>query len=189
MKSISYQVEKIKRQNLISMRMLKSVKFICSYAGCGRSYPFETMHHHEMFECPHRRILCPAQGCRFINNMETVIFHSINCALHLLYCALCKSLYNVSDLTHDCNVIKSQPSIPSYFKYYHENSSLNHLHTDVFLRPNSYIKTFEDRGKINYDMFLSLTLFQPPPTSVFTRRILQLRNGVKDLSSIITNTN
>ena len=62
-----------------------------------------------MFEWLHRSILYPAQGCKFINNMESVIHHSINCPFHLLYCALCKSLCNVSVLTHDCNVIISQP--------------------------------------------------------------------------------
>ena len=185
----TYQVKKNKRLNSISMKMFKRAKFICSYAGCGVSYPLEKIHHHEMFECPHRSILCPAQGCRFINNVETVIIHSINCPIHLLYCALCKSLYNVSVLTHDCNVIKSQRSICSYFKYYHKNSIPNHSHKDVFLRTNSYIETFEDRGKINYDMVLSVALSQPPPTFVLTRRILRRQNGVEALSSFNTNTN
>ena len=147
------------------------------------------IHHHEKFEFFHRSILCPAQGCRFINNVESVIIHSINCPFHLFYCALCKSLYKVSVLTHDCNVIKSQRLIPSYFKYYHENSPPNHSHKYVLLRTNSYIDTFEDRGKISYDMFLSVALFQPPPTSVLTRRILRRQNGVEDLSSVNTNTN
>ena len=185
----TYQVEKTKRPNSISMKMFKKAKFICSYAGCGVSYPLEKIYHHEMFECPNRIILCPAQGCRFINNVETVIIHSINCPFYLLYCALCKSLYNVSVLIHDCNVIKSQRSIPSYFKYYHENSIPNHSHKDVFLRTNSYIETFEDRGKINYDMFISVALSHPPPTSFFTRRILLRQNGVEDLSLLNTNTN
>ena len=44
----SYQVEKNKRPNSISMRMFQRVKFICSYAGCGKSYPLENIHHHEM---------------------------------------------------------------------------------------------------------------------------------------------
>ena len=142
-----------------------------------------------MFECSHKSILCPAQGCLFINNVETVIIHSINCLFHLLYCELCKSLYNVSVLTHYCNVIKSQRSIPSYIKYYHENPPPNHSHKNVFLRTNSYIKNFEDRSKINYDMFLSVALFKPPPTSVLTRRILRRQNGVEDLSSFNTNSN
>ena len=110
----SLKVEKQNSPNSLSMRMFKQAKFICTYAGCGKSYPLETIHHHEMFECFHRRILCPAQGCNFINNVETVIIHSINCPFHLLYCAICKSLYNVSVLTHDCNIIKSQRSIPSF---------------------------------------------------------------------------
>ena len=188
-KIYTYQVEKTKRQNSISMRLFKRVKFICSYAGCGRSYLLETIYHHEMFECPHRNILCFAQSCRFINNVEAVIIHLINCPFHLLYCALCKSLYNVSVLTHDCNVIISQRSIPSYFKYYNENSPPNHSHKDIFVRTNSYIETFEDRGKINYDMFLSVAFVQPPTTSVLNRRILQRQNGVEDLSSFNTNTN
>ena len=132
----TYQVEKNKRLNFILMRMFKSVKCICSYAGCRRSYPLETIHHHEMFKCFHRSILCPAQGCRFINNVKTVIIHSINCHFYMLYCAFCKSLYIVSVLTHDCNVIKSQRSVPSYFKYYQENSPHNHSHKHIYLRTN-----------------------------------------------------
>ena len=185
----TYQVEKTKGPNSISMRMFKRVKFICSYAGCERSYPLEKIHHHEMFECPHRSILCPAQGCLFINNVETVIIHSINCPFHLLYCAFCKSLYNVSVLTHVSNVIISQRSTPSYFKYYHENSPPTHSHIDIFLRTNSYIETFKVRGKINYDMFLSVAFSQPPTTSVLNRRILQRQNEVEDFSSFNTNTN
>ena len=184
-----YQVEKTTRPNSISMRMFKSVKFICSNAWCGRSYPLEKINHHEMFECSHRSILCPAQGCRFINNVETILIHSINCSFHLVYCAFCKSLYNVSVLNHDCNVIKSQRSIPSYFKYYNENSPPNHSHKDICLRINLYIETFEDRSKINYDMFVSVSLSQPPPTSVLTWQVLQRQNGVYDLSSFNTITN
>ena len=67
-----------------------------------------------MFEYLYRSILCFAQRCKFINNVKTVILHSINCPLYLLYCVLCKSLCNVSGLTHDCNVIKSQRSIPFF---------------------------------------------------------------------------
>ena len=154
----TYQVEKTKRPNSISMKMFKRAKFICSYAGCGVSQPLEKIYHHEMFEFPHRSILCPAQGCRFINNVETVIIHSINCPVLLLYCAVCKSLYNVSVLTHDCNLIKSQRSIPSFFKYYHENPPPNHSHKYVFRSTNLYIKTCIDKGKINYNMFLRVAL-------------------------------
>ena len=185
----TYQWENNKRPNFISMKMFKRAKFICSYAGCGVSYPLVKIHHHEMFECPHRSILCLAQGCRFINNVETVIIHSIKCPFHLLYCALCTSLYSVFVLTHDCNVIKFHLSIPWYFKYYHENSPPNHSHKDVFLKTKSFIETFEDRNKIYYNMFFSVALFQPPPTFVFTRRILRRQNKVEDFSSFNTNTN
>ena len=133
--------------------MFKRAEFICSYARCGVSYPLEEIHHHEMFECPHWSILCPAQGCRFINNVQTVIIHSINYPFHLLYCALCKSLYNVSVLTHYCNVIKSQRSIPSYLKYYHENLPPNNSQKNVFLRTHSFMENFEDIGKIKYNVF------------------------------------
>ena len=111
-----------------------------------------------MLECPHQSILCPAQGCRFINNVVTVLINSINCPFNLFYCAICKSLYNVSVLTHYCNIIKSQRSILSYFKYYHDNLPLNHLHKHIFLKTNSYNKTFEVQGKINYYMCFSVAL-------------------------------
>ena len=136
-----------------------------------------------MFECPHRSILCPAQNCQFINNVEIVIIHSINCNFHLLYCAICKSMYNVSVLTHDWNVIKSQSTIDSGFKYYHNISQPNHSHKDAFLITNWYIETFESWAKINYDMFMSEALIKPPPTAMFTtRQILQRQNAFKDLS-------
>ena len=96
------------------MRLFKKTKLICTYTTCKKSYPFETLHHHEMFECPHRRILCPAQSCSIINNVETVNIYSINCPFYLLYCAICILLYNISVLTHDCNIIKSQRSIPIF---------------------------------------------------------------------------
>ena len=85
------KVEKKKRPDFISMRMFKQAKFICSYEGCGKSYSLKIIHHHKMFECLYWSILCPAEGCKFINNVETLILHSINCPFHLLYCALCKS--------------------------------------------------------------------------------------------------
>ena len=137
-KIITYKVEKNKRPNSISMRMFKMAKFICSYSGCKKLYLFEKIHHHNIFECIHRRILYPAQSCKFINKMETVILHSINYPFHLLNCAFCKSLCNVSVLSHDCNVIKSQRSIPFFFKYYHEKPSANHFYRNVFFRNYSY---------------------------------------------------
>ena len=108
----TYKVNMKKHPYCISIKMFKQTKFICSYKWCGKSYSLEIIHHHDMFECLYRSILSPAQGCKFINNVETVIFHSINCFVHLLYSALYKSLCNVSALIHDCNVIKSQRLIP-----------------------------------------------------------------------------
>ena len=144
----SYKVEKQNRPNSLSMRMFKKAKFICTNAGCGKSYLLKTIHHHEMFECPHQSILCFVQGCQFINNVESVIIHSIHFPFHLVYCAICKSLYNILVLTHNCNIIKSQRLSPSFFKYYHEYPPANHSHKDIFLRNNSYTETFEDRCKI-----------------------------------------
>ena len=74
----TYQVEKNKRSNSISMRMFPRLKFICFHAGCGDLFIGKN-NHHKMFECPHRSILCPEQTCQFINNVNTVIIHSINC--------------------------------------------------------------------------------------------------------------
>lgn len=80
-----------------------------------------------MFECFHCSILCLAQKCRFNNKLKTVIIHSINCPYHLFNCALCTSKYNVSYVTHECDVIKSQRLICSNFKYYNENLLPNYL--------------------------------------------------------------
>ena len=62
----------------------------------------------------------------------------------------------MSAFNHDSNVIKSQRTIPSGFKYYYNNSPLNYSNNDLFLRSNLYIVTFEDRGKISIDMFMSV---------------------------------
>ena len=90
-------------------------------------------------------------------------------------------------LTHDCNVIKSHRTVSSDLKFYHI-SQTNHSHKDVFLRINLYIETFEDNEKINYDMFMSVALIQPPPTGFFTRQIRQRQNAVEDVSSSATST-
>ena len=137
----TYQVKMKKRQNSILMRMFKKVKIICSYAGCRKFYSLEKIHHYKMFKCLYRSILCPAQGCKYFNDMETVIINSINGPFHLLYCAICKSLFNVSVLTYNCNVIKSQRTIHSVYKYCQYNLPPNHTHKDVILRTNYYIKT------------------------------------------------
>ena len=107
--------------------------------------------------------------------METVIIQLINCNFHLLYCAKCNSLYHVSVLTDDCNLIKFQRSITSVFKYNYNNSPFNHSHKDVFLRTNLYIETFEDTMKYNYDMFLSVTLSRFPPTSVLLDELINAK--------------
>ena len=60
------------------MRMFKNQSlFALTQDGESPIY-WQKIHHDEMFECLHRSILCPAQGCKFINNMETVILHFIN---------------------------------------------------------------------------------------------------------------
>ena len=69
----TYKVEKNKRDNSISIKLFNKAKFICSYAGCGKSNLLEKIHHHDMFECLYQSILSPAQGCKFIINLETVI--------------------------------------------------------------------------------------------------------------------
>ena len=127
--------------------MFQKVNFICFYAGCGEFYPLKKIHHHEMFECPHRSILCPAHGCQFINNVETVIIQSHNCHFQLLYCAICKSLYNVSVFTHNCNVIKVKCTIPSVFKYYHNILPLNHSHKEVLLKLIHLLKLLKIKRK------------------------------------------
>ena len=66
----------------------------------------------------------------------------------------------MSVLNNDCNVIKFQRTIPSVYKYHHNILPLNHLHEYVILRTNLYIKTFEDKGKINYYLSLSIAIIR-----------------------------
>ena len=56
-----------------------------------------------MFECPHQNILCPAQGCQFINNVDTVIIYLINCyfvirciAQYVHYCTMCQFILMIA---------------------------------------------------------------------------------------------
>ena len=125
---------------------------------------------------------------RVVNNVESIIIHSINCRFHLLYCTICKSLYNVSVLTHDCNIIKSLRPIPSFFKYYHENPPDSHLQKDILLRNNLYTETLEDRGKINFAMLMCVAISHPYSISIHTKQILQRQNRVKISSPTTYNT-
>ena len=74
------------------------VKFICSHAGCGESYSLEKIHHHEMFKCLYQNILYHEKSCQFINNVKTVIIHSINSFFiwfttqYVNHCTMCKFL-------------------------------------------------------------------------------------------------
>ena len=49
------------------------------------------------------------------------------------------------------------------------------MHNNIFLCHNSYTETFEERGKINFAMFMYVALSHPPPTFVLTKQILQLK--------------
>ena len=151
-----HKVEKTKRPDSISMRMFKNAKFTCSYANCGKSYPLDKINHHKMYECLNRNIMCPARYFKYINNIETVINHSIKCPFHLIYCDVCKTLFNVAVLKHDCKVIQAQGSIPSDIKYFYEKPPPNHSHGYVVLGPHSFNKSFEDRYQIHYDTFMTV---------------------------------
>ena len=164
-----------------------------------------------MYECLHQNIQCSAPYCKFINKLETVINHSIKCPFHLIYCAECTTLLNVSVLKHNCKVIQTQRTICSDIKYYHENPPLNYSHGDVLLEIHSFNESFEDYYHTRYDLFMSVSHGLPsptpllsrfilqrhnevrynsawhtllPPTPLLPRRILQRQNGVEDLSSI-----
>ena len=150
-------------------------KFICSIPGCGQSFPLEQINHHEMYECLHRNIQCPAPYCKFINKLETVINHSIECPFHLIYCAKCKTLSNVSVLKHDCKVIQAQRTIPSDIKYYHEDPPLNHLHGDVLLGIHSFNESFEDYYYNRYDSFMSVSHGLPSPTPLLSTSFFNVK--------------
>lgn len=76
---------------------------------------------------------------------------------------------------YDSNVIKSQPLVLSFFKYYNNNRPTNHVQKDVILCNNLYTNTFEDKYKHLYDIWISVAIFKPPFTSLFIRQILKLK--------------
>ena len=74
--------------------MFIKAKYICSYAQCEKFYPFEKNQYHNMFECIYRSIICIALGCKLIINVETVIYHFINCSF-ICYIAQCVNDYSM----------------------------------------------------------------------------------------------
>ena len=135
-----------------------------------------------MYECLHRNMQCPAPYCKFIIKLETLINHSIKCPIHLIYCANCKTLSNVSVLKHDCKVIQAQITICSNIKYYHDNPPLNHSHGDVLLGIHLFNKSFKDYNQNQYDLFMSVSHGWPSPTSLLSQSILQRQNKVRNNS-------
>ena len=176
-------MEKIKRFESISNRMFNKAKFIFSIPGCEQTLLLEQINHHEMYECLHRNIQCVAPYCKFINKLKTVINHFIKCPFHLIYCAECKALSNVSVLKHNCKVIQAQRTIPSDIKYYHENPPLNYSHKDILLGIHSINESFKDYYYNRYDLFMSvshgLPSFTPSLSTSFFNDILQRQNEVR----------
>ena len=86
---------KTKRSDYISMKMFKQAKFICLYTECGKSFPLKNSNYNKNFKCPYQSILFPTLFLIF-NNVKTLIIYSITCTFYFMYCAICKSLYNVS---------------------------------------------------------------------------------------------
>ena len=132
-----------------------------------------------MYECLHQNIQCPSPYCKFINKLETVINHSIKCPFHIIYCAKCKTLSNVSVLKHGCKVIQTQRTIPSDIKYYHENQPLNHSHGGVLIGIHSFNESFIDYYQNRYYLFMSVSHGLPSKTPLLSRGILQSQNQVR----------
>ena len=57
---------------------------------------------HESFKCPQRDISCQAESCPYVGNPESIIFHTIICPLHQIYCHSCDSKWPVTVYGHNC---------------------------------------------------------------------------------------
>ena len=142
-----YQAKKDKRPNSISIIMFKNVKFICSYARCGKVYILVTILYNKMFKCPHWSILYFAQGCRFINNVKIEYIHWIN--YFFLFVKLRILLIIVQCFSFDSwlQCYKISPFNLLIFKDYQENSPPNHSHKNAYFKTNLLVESLKIKTK------------------------------------------
>jgi hypothetical protein len=104
--------------------------------------PLADLHQHEIFKCPHRKVLCPAYLCPLTGTPEQVLEHTLQCPCHYLWCATCSRYWSRVSTGHDCQ--KSIERVKLLGSYAYELSPFTppgDQDGDVYLPSRPVIKT------------------------------------------------
>ena len=86
-------------------RFYISLEIQCGNAGCSAYLPYSNLTKHELYQCEHRQINCPANKCPVIGKPETIKLHSVNCPLHRIQCTNCDLIFPIIFCKHSCQLV------------------------------------------------------------------------------------
>ena len=85
--------EKLANPASAVVKFYSSIRELCDNGGCNKFISYENLFDHEFFQCPFRRIACPAERCPSIAPPDLTLRHSLKCPLHFIWCGTCLSKY------------------------------------------------------------------------------------------------
>lgn len=116
----------------------------CQNSGCSASEELSLIDQHEMFLCPHRLIKCPANQCPVIGKKEEILYHSLKCVLHFIWCATCQDNWRVFVTSHDCRMSIQANTILGSTRELWPNDYFGEVHGDVLIPNYNLPKSFPD---------------------------------------------
>ena len=86
-------------------RFNRSLEIKCDNDGCNKYQMYSTLTKHELLQCEHRQVSCPAYKCPVIGKPETIKLHSVNCPLHRIQCTNCNIIFPIISYKHSCLMV------------------------------------------------------------------------------------
>ena len=83
-------------------KFYNGLRVLCSNSECNQYTSYTQLTQHEIFQCSHRDISCPAESCPYVGAPESITSHTIICPLHQIYCHSCDSNWPVTVYGHNC---------------------------------------------------------------------------------------
>ena len=80
----------------------QNAKISCGNPTCNQVLSFYNWYYHMKFCCDQRTVKCPAIQCSFTGTPQDVMYHSVRCIYHIVWCAGCKVNWTVLSTGHNC---------------------------------------------------------------------------------------
>ena len=98
----TYSQEKLFSPASVASVFYGSIRILCDNANCKEFIVYEELFAHEIFQCSQRKLKCPAQNCPAVGPPPETLQHTLDCALHTIWCGICYTRYSCVSYGHNC---------------------------------------------------------------------------------------